>query len=210
MFLDKALTNSFLCLSLLMSTAVLMAGEALYSQQCAVCHADQAQGKQAMNAPALSQLDEIYISRQLKNFKNGLRGAAEGDVHGQAMAAISKAIPEESISSLASYIAQLPVNSLTPTLSGDAIKGQQYYDSLCGTCHGPGGKGNEALKAPRLSGMQDWYFVRQYQNFSENKRGYHKEDRYGRQMKMMAKILPDEQALKDVAAYLQTVGPEKD
>lgn len=208
MFLSKALTRFFLCLSLLISSATLMAGEALYSQQCALCHADKAQGKKEMNAPALSQLDEAYIARQLMNFKNGLRGTAEGDTHGQSMLAISKAIPEGSISSLASYIALLPANTQTSTLSGDATKGQQYYDSLCGTCHGPGGKGNEALKAPRLSAIQDWYFVRQYQNFAENKRGYHSEDRYGRQMKMMAKILPDEQALKDVAAYLLTIEAE--
>ena len=191
----------------LAACSVLSADEDHYQRQCAVCHGKGAEGNAVMNAPALNQLNDWYVIRQLNSFQNGQRGSAEGDIHGKTMAVMTKNLDKPIIESLAAYISKLPATPLVATIKGDIVKGKQYYDTLCGTCHGPGAKGNDAIRAPRMTGLDDWYFVRQYQNFTSGKRGYHAEDRYGRQMKMMSNILPDEQALHDVAAYLQSLQP---
>ena len=199
--------KAFLFVIGLCTFSFLSADEGIYQQQCGSCHGKVAEGNVLMNAPALNRLNDWYVIRQLNSFQNGQRGNAEGDIHGKTMALMTMSLDKTKIESLASYISKLPASPLVATIKGDIVKGKQYYDTLCGTCHGPGGKGNDAIRAPRMTGLDDWYFVRQYQNFTSGKRGYHAEDRYGRQMKMMSNILPDTQALNDVAAYLQSLQP---
>ena len=53
--------------------------------------------------------------------------------------------------------------------------------------------------------MTDWYLVRQLQNFRDGIRGSHPEDAYGDQMRMMADIFANDQAINDVVAYLNTL-----
>ena len=45
----------------------------------------------------------------------------------------------------------------------------------------------------------------QLKKFKEGIRGAHPKDITGMQMRPMAMILPDEQAMKDVIAYIQTI-----
>lgn len=89
--------------------------------------------------------------------------------------------------------------------SGDPARGQTFY-AVCSTCHGPQGEGMKEMNAPALAGREEWYLVRQIQNFKAGIRGGHPEDVYGRQMAPMAAILPDIQAIEDVAAYLHSLG----
>ena len=67
--------------------------------------------------------------------------------------------------------------------------------------------GNPVLNSPRLAGMSDWYMVIQLQKFRSGLRGDHPEDIYGLQMVPFATLLPDEQALVDVVAYINTLSP---
>ena len=67
-------------------------GEQLY-QACVMCHGDQAQGNQAMNAP------------ELKNFKAGYRGANPLDTFGAPMRAMTSGLADEqAIIDVVSYI----------------------------------------------------------------------------------------------------------
>ncbi len=68
--------------------------------------------------------------------------------------------------------------------------------------------GNPVLNSPRLAGMSDWYMVIQLQKFRSGLRGDHPEDIYGLQMVPFATLLPDEQALVDVVAYINTLSSE--
>jgi len=68
--------------------------------------------------------------------------------------------------------------------------------------------GNPLLNSPRLAGMSDWYMVIQLQKFRSGLRGDHPEDIYGLQMVPFATLLPDEQALVDVVAYINTLSSE--
>lgn len=88
---------------------------------------------------------------------------------------------------------------------GDAERGKGLY-AVCSTCHGPNGEGMQEMNAPRLAGRETWYLVRQMENFKNGVRGTNEDDVYGRQMAPMAQILPDRQAMEDVAAYLASVG----
>ncbi|MCZ6831624.1 MAG: cytochrome c, partial [Gammaproteobacteria bacterium] len=72
----------------------------------------------------------------------------------------------------------------------------------CGACHGGKAQGNPALNAPRLAGLDSAYLKRQYQNYVAGIRGAHADDRYGKQMAMMATLLSTEQDLDDVIAFI--------
>jgi len=89
--------------------------------------------------------------------------------------------------------------------AGDAERGKSLY-TVCSTCHGPEGQGQEEMNAPALAGRETWYIVRQLQNFKSGVRGADPADTYGRQMAPMAQLLADKQAMEDVAAYLNGLG----
>lgn len=88
--------------------------------------------------------------------------------------------------------------------AGDANRGKALY-TTCGACHGQQAEGMEALNAPALKGLETWYIVRQLQHFKQGIRGSNPKDTYGMQMAPMAQLLPDEQAMEDVAAYIHTL-----
>jgi cytochrome c oxidase subunit 2 len=89
--------------------------------------------------------------------------------------------------------------------AGDAERGKTLY-ATCGACHGVNGEGQEALNAPKLAGQESWYLIRQLQNFKNGVRGTNPRDVYGMQMMPMAQTLVDDQAMEDVAAYIETLG----
>jgi cytochrome c oxidase subunit 2 len=89
--------------------------------------------------------------------------------------------------------------------AGDPAKGQALY-ATCGACHGAAGEGMEALNAPKLAGQEEWYVIRQLQNFKTGVRGTNPKDTFGMQMAPMAQTLIDDQAMADVAAYIKSLG----
>ena len=103
------------------------------------------------------------------------------------------------------YIKTLPGVAIEYTVLGDSKKGERTYQSICGSCHGPEGKGNAAMHAPRLNGLNDWYIKRQLEAFKDGTRGAHPQDVYGAQMMAMAALVKDDQSINDVIAYLRSV-----
>lgn len=95
--------------------------------------------------------------------------------------------------------------SSTAIAAGDAARGQPLY-AVCGACHGANGEGLEALGSPALADQEEWYIIRQLQNFKSGIRGTDPRDIFGMQMAPMAMILPNDQAMEDVAAYITTLG----
>jgi cytochrome c553 len=88
--------------------------------------------------------------------------------------------------------------------AGDAERGKAFY-ATCGACHGANGEGMEALNAPSLAGQEEWYVIRQLQNFKNGVRGTNPKDTFGMQMAPMAMTLPNDQAMEDVAAYIKSL-----
>ena len=87
---------------------------------------------------------------------------------------------------------------------GDVTAGKALYVG-CSGCHGADGMGNEALQAPRLAGQRAWYLVTQLNNFKSGLRGTISGDTGGAMMRPMASLLPNDQAIADVAAYLESL-----
>ena len=54
--------------------------------------------------------------------------------------------------------------------------------------------------------QQDWYLVRQLENFKSGVRGAHADDAAGAQMRPMAMMLADAAAMRNVAAYIVSLG----
>jgi len=180
-------------------------GEQLY-RNCSICHGPDGQGIPLQLAPALSNLSEKYIVEQLKKYKAGVRGAHEKDVAGLRMLPMSRTLlTEEDMQAVASHIVSLGSSPIEATLEGgDPAKGQVTYQT-CLACHGPDGKGNDLLNAPSLIHQHDWYQLTQLKNFKDGIRGGNPQDITGAQMRPMAMMLVDEQAMKDVIAYIQTL-----
>ena len=92
-------------------------------------------------------------------------------------------------------------------LAGSALGADQHAGeaqfALCQSCHGPSAQGMEATGAPRLAGQHAWYVERQLGNFRAGVRGVHELDEWGQSMRMMAAMLPDDEAVANVAAYIQ-------
>ena len=177
-------------------------GAKQYEAQCVSCHGADGLGQEALNAPALTTLDTDYVARQLRHFREGIRGAHPKDSSGATMAAISTGLDDSMIENLASYVDSLP-NTLPPTtLSGDVAQGKDYHLNLCSACHGSNGLGNAALEAPALVGLNDWYLVDQYGKFAAGVRGSHPDDRWGMQMVRLAPAITDDDIIESIATYL--------
>ncbi len=182
-------------------------GRAQYAV-CAACHGQQGEGLQALNAPKLTGQSEWYLRRQIKAYKSGLRGTHADDVYGKQMAPMAATLVDDAaINNVIAYIQSLPDEPAPTTIAGDVAHGADMY-RICAYCHGDNGMGNEALNAPRTAGMSDWYTARQLQNFKSGVRGSHPQDYYGMQMGFMGRILPDDQAINDLVAYINTLPAE--
>ncbi len=101
--------------------------------------------------------------------------------------------------------ALVTLSSAGALAAGDAERGKTLF-GVCAACHGANGEGLEALAAPKLAGQEEWYLVRQLENFKNGVRGNNPNDTYGMQMAPMAQTLTDNQAMQDVAAYIKTLG----
>ena len=181
-------------------------GKTLFESTCVACHGAAGQGNPALGAPALAGQQAAYLQRQLMNFRSGLRGTVEGDTGGVQMTAMAKGLPDDAaVTAVADYLASLPAVAATANVAGgDAAQGAKLYQSKCGSCHGGKAEGNPAFSAPALAGQSDSYLQTQFENFKQGKRGYQQQDKFGRQMKMMANTL-SEQEFKDVLAYLNSL-----
>jgi cytochrome c oxidase subunit 2 len=175
---------------------------------CTACHGPAGEGNPALNAPRLAGQDAWYIRRQLHAFRDGVRGAHEGDVFGAQMRAFASMLPDDTaIRNLSAYIESMPGHQAEGSVTGNVDRGRRLY-TTCGSCHGRAGEGLWALNAPRLADMSDWYLVRQLQNFQQGIRGAHAKDFYGWQMATLADSLKDERSINDVVAYINTLDPE--
>jgi len=96
----------------------------------------------------------------------------------------------------------MSVGTLTLLASvAQAEDGAALY-ATCVACHGTGGAGNPALSAPALAGQDAAYIQRQLINYRQGPRAADPADALGQQMKGMAAMLPSDQAVAAVAAYI--------
>jgi cytochrome c oxidase subunit 2 len=208
MNIKRSLATSFVLLAA--AAPVLAQGDAAAGQSayglCAACHGANGEGNKAMNAPAIAGQSEAYVTRQLTNFRAGLRGTAAGDTFGMQMRPMSMAIGTDAqVANVSAYVASMDVNAEAHDGGGDAAAGRGQY-AVCASCHGQNGEGNEALGGPRLNILPDWYIIRQVSSFKAGTRGSAAGDTFGAQMRGMAMTVANDAAAANVAAYIATLG----
>jgi cytochrome c oxidase subunit 2 len=171
---------------------------------CTVCHGVQLKGNHVIQAPRLSAMAPWYAERQLLAFARGWRGTHEQDLYGMEMQPMAAALPAEGLRAAVVYVAATASESPPVTVEGDLERGRSLYAS-CAACHGADGSGIEALGGPALTVVNDWYLVRQLENFRAGIRGGHPDDEQGAQMRAAAQVLPDDEAIRDVVTYINSL-----
>ena len=72
---------------------------------CGACHGADGRGLQATNAPRLAGMSDWYLVTQLKNFKQGIRGAHPKDMYGPQMASMAAILADDQATNdLVAYI----------------------------------------------------------------------------------------------------------
>jgi cytochrome c553 len=171
---------------------------------CLLCHGSNGNGNYGIRAPKLSGMEPWYLARQLENFAAGIRGAPSEDASGHEMMPVGLRVKQEAVLAAAvAWVGTLQSKKPVLTVSGNVAQGRQLYQA-CVACHGARGQGNAELQAPALASRSDWYLLTQLRNFKAGLRGADERDTLGAQMRAISTTLPDEQAITDVVAYINT------
>ena len=83
-------------------------------------------------------------------------------------------------------------------------RGEAVY-ATCAPCHGVQGAGDEALAAPAIAGLPQWYLEEQLRKFQNAQRGGHAFDTTGIRMKSMSWALDLPGDLESVAQYVASL-----
>jgi cytochrome c oxidase subunit 2 len=85
---------------------------------CGACHGPDGRGLQSANAPRLKGMSDWYMARQLKNFREGVRGGHPKDMHGSQMALFAAILSDDrAVSDVIAYI-----DTLEDRPAGDRAK----------------------------------------------------------------------------------------
>jgi cytochrome c553 len=92
------------------------------------CHRFNGEGELVFGAAPLVGLQDWYLAAQLRKFKAGVRGAAEGDENGQKMVHATRSFieDEEMVKSIVAWLMQLqelkkaPPPSVPDSIFGDS------------------------------------------------------------------------------------------
>ena len=172
---------------------------------CLLCHGANANGNYGIRAPKISGMEPWYLKRQLEQFAAGIRGTPADDASGHEMRTVGMRLEDEgALAAAVAFIGTLDSKAPVPTVSGDVAHGKALY-AACVSCHGAKGEGNAQLQAPALAARSDWYLVTQLRNYKLGLRGADPRDTYGAQMRAIVAALPDDQAVVDVVAYINSL-----
>jgi cytochrome c553 len=176
-------------------------------ETCVPCHNADGSGNPEIGAPNIAGMKEWYVERELEKFRAGVRGMHFNDVEGMRMRPMALSLTsEDDVKAVSHYVETLAPVRHASSLPGDPKAGETLY-ATCGACHGDSGAGNQDLSAPRIAGVDDWYLATELRKFRSGVRGTSPKDREGRMMRPMARTLADEDAIRNVVAYVETLKP---
>ena len=195
-------------------------GQTIYNEgkgeatACAGCHGEKALGMDAMGAPRLANIGQIYVIKQLNDYAAGKRADAGG---GAVMNDIAKALNEQDRHDVAAYLDSFEYETESSDLKalaaeggkiGNPKKGQIIMTKgikplvpACQDCHGLSGR---APNIPSIHQQKYVYLVNQLNRYRDGSRANDQAVYKVGIMRGIAKKLTDEN-IADIAAYLSTV-----
>jgi cytochrome c553 len=178
----------------------------MFNGLCKYCHGAEGQGIANLEAPLIAGMPAWYVEAQLRKFRADGRGAHPKDMPGMRMRPMANTVKNDAdIVAISKYVAAMPIQTPAGSLEGADLKEGASAFAVCVGCHGADAKGNEQMSAPLLAGQDGWYLLTQLKNFKAGIRGGNPEkDPTGASMRAMVGTL-NEEAMKNVAAYLQSL-----
>ena len=174
----------------------------IVSQVCAACHGADGNSPTPAN-PSLAGQPGDYITRQLANFKTGVRPSP-------IMQPMAKPLSDAEMVALGAYFAQQKPKGLAAKDAASVKVAQRLYRGgdaqagipACASCHAANG-GGIPKNYPRVGGQHADYTYAQLQAFKAGQRGNDKDgkDASGRIMVDIASRLSDAQ-MKALADYM--------
>ena len=146
-------------------------GFAVFRDRCMACHLQSGMGIREMNVPSIAGLPRWYVTDQLRKFRRNQRGFHADDAPGHLMQANAAALDEKSIAFVGRHIESLKPNDNRNTFAKKPTKASKsLYRKQCQDCHGEHGEGDRQNRVPPLTSQQDWYLLKQIENFQTGKR----------------------------------------
>lgn len=186
-------------------------GAALFNTVCAACHGPKGEGNEQIKSPSIAGIPAWYMTTQMANFREGRRGHDIKDALGMLMSAVARMLKPGQIKALSAHIEAMPVVAPKVAAVGpdvDLQNGMMLWQERCMECHRYNASGELAFGSPPLIGRQDWYLAAQIEKFKNGQRGTIKGDVNGAKMVLSSQFIEDEQALKDVIAYIMTLNTD--
>ncbi len=177
----------------------LAGGEAAFGDNCAPCHGRGAQG--AFGYPNLRDDSWLWGNGSLADIHqtilHGIR-AGDPETRNNQMPAFGRSLvlPEAQIGDVAEYVLSLSGRADDKAASE---RGAKIFADNCTPCHGPDGKGNQALGAPNLTD-ELWLYAGDKATIANTVRGGR-----GGVMPAWAGRL-DPETIKELAVYVHSLG----
>lgn len=148
-------------------------GAATFTEVCARCHGDKAQGDAAKAIPALAGQRFAYVVRQLANFSGDERDSRE--MHG-IVSRPDLRDPQAWVD-IAAYVNALPTAAFEVTGDGQHVGlGRGIFHEQCANCHRSDARGDDAGFVPSLRNQHYSYLVSQLHKLGEGARHNADED----------------------------------
>jgi len=170
-------------------------GGRLFASNCSVCHGSDAKG--AYGFPNLTDNDWLWGGAP-ETIKTTIMGGRQA-----AMPAWRDVIGEVGISNVAGYVRSLSGRDTPEGINVDIEQGQKIFAANCVACHGPAGKGTQAMGAPNLTDNV-WLYGSSFGQIQQTLR-------YGRNGRMPAQehILGNDK-VHLLAAYVYSLSQESE
>jgi cytochrome c553 len=195
-------------------------GQAIYNEgkgeatACSGCHGEKALGMDAVGAPRMANIGQMYIIKQLDDYAAGKRTSPAG---GAVMYDIANALNDQDRHDVAAYLDSLEWevessdlkslaaegNIIGNPKNGKIImtKGIRNLVPACQDCHGFSGR---APNIPAIHQQKYVYLVNQLKTYRDGSRATDPAVYKVGIMRGIAKKLTDEN-ISDISAYLSTV-----
>ncbi len=161
---------------------------------CIACHAVDGNSQLSIN-PKIASQHSAYLTKQLMNFKSGLRNNA-------VMAGMVSNLSDKDMENLGIYFSEQKLKLSKAKSNGKGSEGEKIFRAgikekgvpACASCHGPSGHGIPDLY-PRLNAQHSEYTLSQLNSFRLE----------GRPSEIMQKISQKltEKEMESVSDYIQ-------